>query len=143
MDIFGNVDIKNLVSLCEHCCKKNNRKLNYNNGTREPWQRIQIDFASPIQGTPYFIIVDAYTRFTEAIPFFFTNGIRHKICLNNQPGSTGFRKLNVDMEVKLCRILKTSLDLSIHLKGQYSPRDKMHKIRSFKEGKRVQVRKYV
>lgn len=36
-----------------------------------PWSRIHIDFAGPVQGQTFLIIVDAYSKWLEVILFFF------------------------------------------------------------------------
>ena len=34
----------------------------------EPWQRLHLDFAGPIDGTSYLVLVDAYSKWPEVIP---------------------------------------------------------------------------
>ena len=33
----------------------------------KPWSRIHIDFAGPISGTMYLVVVDAYSKFPEVV----------------------------------------------------------------------------
>ena len=41
-----------------------------------PWERLNIDFAGPIQGTMLFIAVDAHSRWPEVIPMSSTTTVK-------------------------------------------------------------------
>lgn len=70
---------------------------------RRPWQRLHIDYAGPFLGHSYLILVDAYSKWPEVIPFqattslstiralmllFATHGIRERIVADNGPQFT-------------------------------------------------------
>lgn len=40
--------------------------------TREPWERVHIDFAGPVDGVYYFILVDSYSKWIEVEPMHVT-----------------------------------------------------------------------
>ncbi|XP_054277192.1 uncharacterized protein K02A2.6-like [Macrosteles quadrilineatus] len=65
-------DIKQLVRTCKQCRLKQNQPAKEPNHPwltpQGPWERVHIDFAGPMQGQWYFIIVDAFTKWIEVIP---------------------------------------------------------------------------
>lgn len=65
-------DIEEMVRKCKYCCEKQNNPPKVQSHpwepTREPWQRVHIDFAGPVNGLFYFIIVDTFSKWVEVIP---------------------------------------------------------------------------
>ncbi|XP_054272899.1 uncharacterized protein K02A2.6-like [Macrosteles quadrilineatus] len=65
-------DIEQLVRTCKQCRLKQNQPAKEPNHPwltpQGPWERVHIDFAGPMQGQWYFIIVDAFTKWIEVIP---------------------------------------------------------------------------
>ncbi|XP_054279520.1 uncharacterized protein K02A2.6-like [Macrosteles quadrilineatus] len=65
-------DIEQLVRTCKQCRLKQNQPAKETNHPwltpQGPWERVHIDFAVPMQGQWYFIIVDAFTKWIEVIP---------------------------------------------------------------------------
>ena len=35
---------------------------------KRPWHRLHVDFAGPIRGTTYFLVIDSYSKWLEIIP---------------------------------------------------------------------------
>ncbi|XP_046684701.1 uncharacterized protein K02A2.6-like [Homalodisca vitripennis] len=65
-------DIEQMVRTCKQCRLKQNQPAKGPNHPwltpQGPWERLHIDFAGPIQGQWYFIVVDAFTKWVEVIP---------------------------------------------------------------------------
>ena len=65
-------DIETTVKSCRNCCliQNNPKKVvtHFWEKPKEAWHRIHIDYAGPLLGTNFLIIVDAYTKWFEAIP---------------------------------------------------------------------------
>lgn len=65
-------DIEELASSCFSCLSnaKEQGKVEIHPWERPsgPWQRLHVDFAGPIKGQWLFIVVDAYSKWTEVIP---------------------------------------------------------------------------
>ncbi|XP_054278392.1 uncharacterized protein K02A2.6-like [Macrosteles quadrilineatus] len=65
-------DIEQLAKSCKQCRLKQNEPRKEQNhpwiAPQGPWERLHIDFAGPMQGQWYFIIVDAFTKWIEVIP---------------------------------------------------------------------------
>ena len=65
-------DIENLVKQCSKCQAA--AKLPAREApipwtpTEKPWSRIHIDFAGPINGVSYLIVVDSYSKWPEVVP---------------------------------------------------------------------------
>ncbi|XP_054259997.1 uncharacterized protein K02A2.6-like [Macrosteles quadrilineatus] len=71
---WQNIDqeIENLVKHCYSCQQKLKSPPKETVHPWEPpsgpWERIHVDFAGPIKGWSYFIVVDAYSKWVEVIP---------------------------------------------------------------------------
>lgn len=65
-------DIENIAKTCKVCCLKQNEAPMEKSHSWElpskPWQRLHIDFAGPMSGHYYFVIVDAYSKWVDVIP---------------------------------------------------------------------------
>lgn len=65
-------DIAKLVRSCIECSKaaKTNTKINPESWPvpERPWQRVHADFAGPVDGQFYLIVVDAFSKWPEVIP---------------------------------------------------------------------------
>uniref|UniRef100_A0A1I7XH92 RNA-directed DNA polymerase n=1 Tax=Heterorhabditis bacteriophora TaxID=37862 RepID=A0A1I7XH92_HETBA len=61
--------IEKFVRNCSRCvaASKNPRKAELNSwpNANEPWARIHIDFAGPLEGRSYLVVVDAYSKWPE------------------------------------------------------------------------------
>ena len=70
-------DIETLVKSCEPCLSVNlsapKSSLNPWLWPAKPWVRIHVDFAGPLYGKTYFIIVDAHSKWPEV----FKNDLKH------------------------------------------------------------------
>ncbi|XP_026687880.1 uncharacterized protein K02A2.6-like [Diaphorina citri] len=65
-------DIESIAKGCIVCCLKQNeppmeRSHSWEPPTK-PWQRLHIDFAGPMSGYYYFVIVDAHSKWVDVIP---------------------------------------------------------------------------
>ncbi|XP_008481824.1 uncharacterized protein K02A2.6-like [Diaphorina citri] len=65
-------DIESIAKGCKVCCLKQNeapmeRSHSWEPPTK-PWQRLHIDFAGPMSGYYYFVIVDAHSKWVDVIP---------------------------------------------------------------------------
>lgn len=64
--------IAQLVSSCKECASvaktSSITKLESWPTPEKPWQRLHIDYAGPVDGWYYFILVDAYTKWPEVVP---------------------------------------------------------------------------
>lgn len=64
-------DIEALINSCFACQSNRNEPAKVVNHSWEypkgPWQRLHIDFAGPINGINYFIVVDAFSKWPEVI----------------------------------------------------------------------------
>ena len=61
-------DIENMVKSCKNCtsiAKAPPIKFNPWPKTDKPWGRLHIDYAGPIKGTYFFVIVDSFTKWPE------------------------------------------------------------------------------
>ena len=62
-------DIEKLAKTCEACMSVNNAPpvspLSPWLWPRKPWQRLHIDFAGPLFGKMYFILIDAHSKWPE------------------------------------------------------------------------------
>ena len=61
-------DIENMVKSCKSCAsvaKAPPIKFNPWPKTDKPWSRLHIDYASPIKGTYFFVIVDSFTKWPD------------------------------------------------------------------------------
>jgi len=76
-------DIENMVKNCTQCQQKlkapSKAAIHPWEPAEEPWQRIHIDFAGPLRGWWYFIIVDAFSKWVEIIP---TKTMTTSWCIN-------------------------------------------------------------
>ena len=66
------VDIERTVGKCT-ACQENSRDpvrapLHPWEQPKQPWMRIHVDFAGPFEGSMWFIVVDAHTKWPEVIP---------------------------------------------------------------------------
>ena len=66
-----NRQIKETTKNCVHCQKVKNAPpvtpLHPWNWPSVPWQRIHIDFAGPLQGQTFFIVVDSHSKRPEVV----------------------------------------------------------------------------
>ena len=64
-------DIKNLVSGCPGCQAGQNEKpavfLHPWEHTKNPWERIHLDFAGPFRGYYYLVVVDSHSKWPEIV----------------------------------------------------------------------------
>lgn len=65
-------DIENMVRTCTPCCMKQNqpaKEIIHPWKTPDtPWERIHVDFAGPLNGQSFFIVVDSYSKWVEVVP---------------------------------------------------------------------------
>lgn len=65
-------DIENMVKTCKPCCMKRNQPVKEVahpwKVPDSPWERVHIDFAGPLNGQSFFIVVDSYTKWVEVLP---------------------------------------------------------------------------
>lgn len=53
-------------SMCQQMRPDNSRAIGYTwEGTKNPWSRIHIDFAGPLKGNLFFLVVDSYSKWLE------------------------------------------------------------------------------
>ena len=64
-------DIKNLVSSCPGCQAGQNEKpavfLHPWEHTRNPWERLHLDFAGPFRGCYFLVVVDSHSKWPEIV----------------------------------------------------------------------------
>ena len=63
-------DIKNITRTCDACrLTRNNPPTEYHMWERpqKPWERINIDFAGPVENKMFMVVVDAYSNWLEII----------------------------------------------------------------------------
>ncbi|XP_062538974.1 uncharacterized protein K02A2.6-like [Armigeres subalbatus] len=65
------VDVTNFVRSCNECASvaKTDRKTNLASWPKpaKPWQRLHLDYAGPLDGNFFLILVDSYTKWPEVI----------------------------------------------------------------------------
>ncbi|CAS00121.1 Protein CBG27949 [Caenorhabditis briggsae] len=65
-------DIENIVRSCDQCAavSKNpikNTLCSWPISTK-PWQRVHVDYAGPVEGTYYLVVVDSFSKWPEIVP---------------------------------------------------------------------------
>ena len=65
------VDIERMVSLCKVCqsMRSNPPSAPFHHWTfpSQPWSRLHVDFAGPVAGRMYLVLVDAYSKYPEVV----------------------------------------------------------------------------
>ena len=66
-----NEEIENVIQLCQACQNSQNRPARSKphpwKPATKPWERIHADFCGPVHGSMWLIVVDAYSKWIEAI----------------------------------------------------------------------------
>ncbi|MGL5708694.1 MAG: RNase H-like domain-containing protein, partial [Aeromonas sp.] len=66
-------DIENMVQRCSRCQQAAKNPPRQTPvpwpPTQHPWTRLHIDFAGPINGVTYMVLVDAFSKWPEIVPF--------------------------------------------------------------------------
>ncbi|KAA3675474.1 uncharacterized protein DEA37_0000888 [Paragonimus westermani] len=128
-------DIESTVRSCESCALAAKAPPRVNTipwpEPKGPWARIHIDFARPLKGEYYFVVVDAYSKWPEVIPMslaststtvtalgqlFSQFGVPESIVSDNGPQFTSMAFVN------FCKAMGTEL---IHT-PVYHPRSNGH-----------------
>lgn len=62
-------DIENMVKGCERCAMRAAKPKNYNGHHWEyhndPWEKVHLDYAGPVEGMMLLIITDAFSKWLD------------------------------------------------------------------------------
>ncbi|XP_054708519.1 uncharacterized protein K02A2.6-like [Uloborus diversus] len=80
-------DIEEAVKNCVHCAQiktdPQKAKVHHWEYPSKPWERLHVDFAGPLFGYMYLIIVDAHSKWLEAYPMKNTTALKTIECLRD------------------------------------------------------------